>query len=173
MATRPEQHGDVVLEVPVGPRQSNIVRHQKRTRACRTLALVQTLLGIAGLWFFKVENNGEVGIWLILPAFALGLVTDRWGVTEELWRKPSEAAARAAYRRHELGRNVVGIGVFAAFMAYVFWGPGGSVAWWIALLALIAANRALGLWAKRTHARWLERAPASEVALAIPPPFRY
>lgn len=173
MKTRPEQYGDVVLEVPVGSSPSNIVRRQTRSWPCRTLAFVQMLLGFAGLWLFKVEDNSQVGGWLVLSTILLSFVTERWGVTEELWRKPREPAARAAYRRHDIAQNVLGVGVFGAFMAYVFWGPGGSTAWGIALLGVLVAFHLLSRWTKWTQDRWLEPVPSSEAALAIPPPIAY
>jgi hypothetical protein len=173
MKTRPEQYGDVVLDVPTGVGRSSMVRRQTRTPACRALGFFRALLGVAGLWFLKVQDAGQIGMWLIIAAVALGLLTDKWGVKEELWRKPSDATARAAYRNREIVQNALWVATYAAFMCYLYWGPVGIGPWMIALITLIAAIHLLGDWIKRTQDRWLERLPASEAALAIPPPFRY
>ena len=50
MKTRPEQYGDVVLDVPTGVGRSSMVRRQTRTPACRALGFFRALLGVAGLW---------------------------------------------------------------------------------------------------------------------------
>ncbi|WP_430423738.1 hypothetical protein [Phenylobacterium sp.] len=160
MKTRPEQYGDVVLDVPTGSGQSEIVRRQSRTPACRALGFFQALLGVAALWFLKVQDTGQIGMWLMMPAVALGLLTGKWGVKEELWRKPSDATARAAYQIREIIQNALWVAIYAAFMAYVFWGPVGAGPWLTALITLIAAIHLLGDWIKRTQDRWLERVPA-------------
>lgn len=161
MKTRPEQYGDVVLDVPADAGRSNIVRHESRTPASRALGLVQMLLGVAALWFLKAENDVQVSTWLILSAGALGLLTGRWGVKEELWRKPSEPAARAAYRNRRIVQNALWVAIYAASMTYLFWGPVGRGPLLVALITLVATTYLLGRWIKSTHVRWLERVPAS------------
>lgn len=173
MKTRPEQFGDVVLEVPASAGQSNIVRRYKRSLVGRTLGLGQLLLAAAGFWLIKVEDSGQVATWLLPPAFALALLNGKWGVKEELWLKPSEPVARAAYRNREIAQNVLWVVLHAALVAYIFGGPAGSGPASAALITFAIAGVALWHWGNSTRDRWLERVPASEAALAIPPPFRY
>ena len=172
MATRLEQHGDVVLEILTARRSSNIVRRPRQTARSAALRGIGILFLLAALWFWKVEGDHMAGQLLSLAGVALQVVAYR-REDDVLWRKPEDAVARAAYQRCKIVEKVLGVGFVVGFLALLFLAPDGSAAWWMAFPALMAASYGLGRWARRAQERWLEPIPASEAALAIPPPFRY
>lgn len=160
MTTRLEQHGDVVLEIPVGPRSPNIVQRPVRAPESIALTALAALIFLAATWFWKVEVDHQAGQLLMLPVFVLNTISARW-VTDELWRKPEDPAARATYQRGERIRGLLGFAILAAILAALFLAPDRSIVWWTPFPVLMALSVALWWWTQRTQDRWLERVPAS------------